>query len=208
MTSNESKRRILNAALNVVAKHSISGTRMHLIAQEAGMSSANLHYHFATKDELLADLIQQVQQFFVQQQNGAVASCEGTLEGHLRALFRNKIHQLTQSPDYDRVEFDYLITNQSLLQQGFAVWHGELIEMFRRFCPAMPGEQMSAAAHVLISMLKGAAMQYLLSPDFDLDAYFEVCLSQVMHMAAPYLTGTYQGGSAQEAGQRVEPDRV
>ena len=213
MTSNESKRRILNAALNVVAKHSISGTRMHLIAQEAGMSSANLHYHFATKDELLTDLIQQVQQIFTQRRGGAVADCEDTLEGHLRAFFRNKANQIAQWPDYDRVEFDYWVTSQSdekirgLLQADFAAWHDDLVKVLRRFCPTMPEAQMALLAHLLISAMKGAAMQYLLSPNFDLKDYFELCLSQTMYSAAPYLTGACQGKSAPPGRPSVRAQR-
>ena len=50
---------ILDAALEVVARETISRTRMHLIAEEAGMSQSNLHYHFKTKDDLLSYYIEE-----------------------------------------------------------------------------------------------------------------------------------------------------
>ena len=191
----ESKQKILKAALDVVAKHSISGTRMHLIAGEAGMSSANLHYHFETKDELLTDLIQQVQQEFSQRRELCLSHCADTLESHLRAFFWNKKDQILHCPEYDQVEFDYWVTSQSdekirkLLQEDFEVWHSDLVRVLRQFCPALSTQSAGLIANIMVSVMKGGALQYLLHNNFDLDAYFELCLSQILY-SVDALTGT------------------
>ena len=52
----ETEERILNAALKVVNDVTISGTRMHLIAEKADMVQSNVHYYYKTKQELLKGL--------------------------------------------------------------------------------------------------------------------------------------------------------
>ena len=45
--------RILDAAFDVVYEKTISGTRMALIAERAGMFQSNIHYYFKSKHELM-----------------------------------------------------------------------------------------------------------------------------------------------------------
>ena len=52
--------RILEAALYTVESHTISGTRMHLIAEEAQMVQSNVHYYYRTKEALLLALNKKV----------------------------------------------------------------------------------------------------------------------------------------------------
>lgn len=52
----ETEERILNAALKVVNDVTISGTRMHLIADKADMVQSNVHYYYKTKQDLLKRL--------------------------------------------------------------------------------------------------------------------------------------------------------
>ena len=42
----EAEERILKAALKVVNEVTINGTRMHLIAEKAGMVQSNIHYYY------------------------------------------------------------------------------------------------------------------------------------------------------------------
>lgn len=201
----ESKKKILKAALDVVAKHSISGTRMHLIASQAGMSSANLHYHFETKDELLTDLIQEVQHAFTQRRGQCIDHCEASLESHIRAFFQNKKDQILHSPEYDQVEFDYWVTSQSddkirqLLQEDFAVWHNDLMCVLKQFRPTLSDRNAGLIAHTMISAMKGGALQYLLQDSFNLDDYFELCLAQCLY-SIDRLSGTVQSSACPEVG--------
>jgi TetR/AcrR family transcriptional regulator len=47
----DKRQNILNAALKVIAKNKIAGTRMHLIAKEANVNKSMLHYYFDTKND-------------------------------------------------------------------------------------------------------------------------------------------------------------
>jgi AcrR family transcriptional regulator len=50
--------RILDAAVKLVAREGINDVRIARIAQEAGVSPSLLHYHFASRDALLAEALE------------------------------------------------------------------------------------------------------------------------------------------------------
>ena len=49
----DARERILFATFDVVARNTINGTRMPMIARQAGISQGLIHYHFQTKEKLL-----------------------------------------------------------------------------------------------------------------------------------------------------------
>ena len=51
------RERILGAAVGQIAREGIDGVRIARIAMEAGVSPALVHYHFATRDALLAEAL-------------------------------------------------------------------------------------------------------------------------------------------------------
>ena len=51
------RERILSAAVGQIAREGIDGVRIARIATEAGVSPALVHYHFATRDALLAEAL-------------------------------------------------------------------------------------------------------------------------------------------------------
>jgi TetR/AcrR family transcriptional regulator len=56
----ENERVILAAAEKVFAEAGYGGATMQLIADMAGLPKANLHYYFATKEELYRKVVQQI----------------------------------------------------------------------------------------------------------------------------------------------------
>ena len=59
-TRRENERLILAAAEKVFAEAGFGGATMQLIADMAGLPKANLHYYFATKEELYRKVVQQI----------------------------------------------------------------------------------------------------------------------------------------------------
>jgi AcrR family transcriptional regulator len=53
-----SRERILDAAVERIARDGIDGVRIARIAMDAGVSTALVHYHFATREALLAEALQ------------------------------------------------------------------------------------------------------------------------------------------------------
>ena len=50
--------RILDAAVKLIAREGINDVRIARIAMEAGVSPSLLHYHFASRDALLAEALE------------------------------------------------------------------------------------------------------------------------------------------------------
>ena len=57
MTSPDNRTRILDAAVELIARDGYDGVRLAEIAKRAGASTALLHYHFANRPQLLAAAI-------------------------------------------------------------------------------------------------------------------------------------------------------
>jgi AcrR family transcriptional regulator len=55
--ANDAKQRILDAAVRRIAQEGIDGVRIARIAMDARVSAALVHYHFASRDALLAEAI-------------------------------------------------------------------------------------------------------------------------------------------------------
>jgi AcrR family transcriptional regulator len=54
----DGRERILAAAVGQIAREGIDGVRIARIAMEAGVSTANVHYHFETREALLAEALE------------------------------------------------------------------------------------------------------------------------------------------------------
>ena len=50
--------RILDAAVQLIAHEGINDVRIARIAMQAGVSASLLHYHFASRDSLLAEALE------------------------------------------------------------------------------------------------------------------------------------------------------
>jgi AcrR family transcriptional regulator len=57
-TASDARERILDAACDVIAEHGIDDVRIARIATVAGVSPALVHYHFDTRDALLAEALE------------------------------------------------------------------------------------------------------------------------------------------------------
>jgi AcrR family transcriptional regulator len=58
MSRRAARERILAAAVGQIAREGIDGVRIARIAMEAGVSSALVHYHFASREALLAEALE------------------------------------------------------------------------------------------------------------------------------------------------------
>lgn len=180
------EQRILDAALNVMAKHSISGTRMHLIAEEAGMASSNLHYHFKTKQDILLALLSELQERFDRERGDIMESPAQNLRERVAVFFQQKRDFILQQPRYDKIQFDFWVLGQSdeevkrLFSTSFDHWREHLVQSFLEFYPQMDLDYAQDLSFTLVSMMMGASMQYLNGDGVNLDSYFDRCLDMVI----------------------------
>lgn len=178
---------ILEAALNVIDKNTISKTRMHLIAEEANMSAANLHYHFKTKQELLVALIQYLEKKFSEFREDTFKYVANDLESQVNGFFRQKKELLENGQKYDRVQMDFWSLGQvdeeinGYFRETLDRWRNHMRQVITSHRPEISKEQQDVVAGTMVSLMMGATLQYLNGEaPFDLDAYFKACWKMVM----------------------------
>lgn len=182
--------KIISAALDTIEKHTISGTRMHLIADEAEMLQSNLHYYFKKKSDLMMAVLKRVRERSLEIREEIRKNTEDTLESALDQFIGQKKEFILREKKYDYAEIDFWVqsrlgdaTSQELAH-SFKEWREEIRNMLRKYVPALSEEKLEYLPVHFVSMLEGATLQYLADEGaFDLDRYFEtgkeILLSQV-----------------------------
>ena len=177
--NNEEK--ILNAALQVVKENTISGTRMHLIAEKAGMVQSNLHYYFKTKNELMLELQRMVLEKCQDLRKTYRENSEvDTLEKELDVFIAQKKAFIMEYREYDYAEIDFWVQGRinknmkNRFAESFEGWRNEIQEMLEKYAPQLSDNTKKYLPYEIVSYLEGATIQYLTDEKkFDLDNYFE-----------------------------------
>lgn len=177
---------ILDAALEVVARETISRTRMHLIAEEAGMSQSNLHYHFKTKDALMKSLFCMIQDTFTARRKQDTAEQNTPVESRIAHFFQEPRRLLDEDWRYETVQIDFWLyahtepEMQALFDESYEGWRDQAVRMIAEAYPRIPVDTQRALSYIMVSMFIGAVMQIMNRADFDLDRYFEVCTKLIV----------------------------
>jgi len=101
----ERRSRLLSAAFAVIARTGVSGATTRAIVEEAGMKLASFHYAFESREDLLAELVNEVvetQEVVLEVATAADGSLAGTLEQGLLRYF----DQVRQDPHRERAMFE------------------------------------------------------------------------------------------------------
>lgn len=178
--------KIIEAALKVVERHTLSGTRMVLIAEEAKMSTTNLHYHFKTKNELMMALLHYIQDKFSALRDEDLAARPATMQGQLDGFFQQKKDVLLHHQDLDRVQFDFWSSGQvnpeiyPYFEESFTKWRQHIIGVILLYEPEHDPEKLQLVAEIMVSMMMGATIQnFGPGNEKHVDDYFAACLSMV-----------------------------
>jgi TetR/AcrR family transcriptional regulator len=169
--------KILDATLEVISKKTIDGTRMHLIAKEADVSQAILHYYFKSKNEILISLLKQLQETLKEKRTKMKVRNNLNVEDNIEIFFDQKIDIIKNEPKLDIAQFDYFaqsLVNPELKQcfkEFFKSWTDEINEAVNK---ETKGEENEMIPYVLVSILMGASMFSLLyDEEFNLEKYTE-----------------------------------
>ena len=172
--------KILEAALAVVREYTISGTRMHLIAEKAGMVQSNLHYYFKTKSELMFALQKKVLDKCLELRQIYSKGRKETLEEQLDVFIAQKKAFIMKYREYDYAELDFWVQGRinKEMKTGFAesfqVWREEIRQMLEKYVPELSKNTKDQLPYQIVSYLEGATIQYLTDEKrFDLNQYFE-----------------------------------
>ncbi len=182
--------RILEAALEVLSEHKISGTRMRQIARQAEMSQGNLHYYFPSKDALFLNLLDHLLERFVQERKDTLSDANIRPILKLSFILNQDRDIILRRKELD-VFFDFWVqgTRDPAIREKitslYARWRHDIslvidegvrTGLFNpRHAPLIPA--------LLVSVMDGAALQYLIDPNaFDLDAYFTTAYEMILQL--------------------------
>ncbi|NTV90101.1 MAG: TetR/AcrR family transcriptional regulator [Clostridiales bacterium] len=186
LKENEIEEKILEAAMEVVSTKTISGTRMHLIAESAGIPKSNLHYYFRTKQNLMLALHKKVVSRFIEVRKEIRPTCKDELKAHLDIFIQQKLKCILSEPEFDFVEIDFWLQAniepeyKRIMREAFATWRQEIEDIMVKYAANMSELEKKHLPSVLISLLEGATIQYHLdSAGFNLSEYMEFCSNMI-----------------------------
>jgi AcrR family transcriptional regulator len=188
--TNGIEEKILDAAMHVVSTKTISGTRMQLIADAAGIPKSNLHYYFKTKQNLMLALHRRAVTRLIDVRRETRPKCRDALRAHMELFFSQKLYCILNDPEFDFVEIDFWSqTNiepeyRSIMRDAFRIWRQEIEDIIVRYKPDLPELERKQLPYVLISLLEGATLQYHLdSQSFDIKSYMDYCVDLICQQA-------------------------
>lgn len=187
--SKDINEKILEATLETIAKEKISGTRMHLIAKEAGMSQSNLHYYYPTKNELLIALLDEIQERFSKKRTESVDLKKKSFDENLSGLFEEKKDVILNDKKIDYAQFDYWVQGtvnpemRDKFRKTFDEWRDDINGVLQKSKSynETDSKYLDMLPFIIVSLMMGASMQYLIDErKFDLDEYFNVAKKMII----------------------------
>ncbi len=185
-------KKILKAALEVVSKEKISGTRMHMIAKEANMSQANLHYHFSTKNDIMIGLLNSIQEEFSKGRKNYIDTENKSVTENIQGFFEQKKDDILINKKMEYTQIDYWVQGtvneevRTIFQNTFNIWRKSIEDILpEAYKERLDEKTIRNIPFAMISLMLGASLQYLIDEGkFDLDEYFQVAEKMVLTACA------------------------
>jgi AcrR family transcriptional regulator len=171
----DTRDRLIDAALVVVARDGLGEANVKAIAQEAGVTAGLLHYHFASKDELLFSAVERAGAEYV-------AALDALIAGHEpAALFDAYLGFAAASLHAHRPLFALrfalavrAINEPALAQRlagGDAAISARLAQVLARHAGrTKPDPADEVGARMIKAAFEGLMLSWLSRPDFPMEA--------------------------------------
>ena len=170
----ESRGRIMEAALRLFARHGYDGTSVRMIAEETGVSSGLLYNYFDGKEGLLRALFEEsmadVRASFAAAESGGPPAAR--IERLLRASFR-----IVRSRE-SFWRLSYGVRMQPAVLEGLGpqvlAWTDEIRRVLAGYLSEAGVADPEIEARVLFALIDGANQHYVLDPErYPLEAVIE-----------------------------------
>lgn len=173
----DARQRLLDAAEELFARRGVEAVSLRAITTAAGLTTATIHYHFRSRDELLLAILERRRapllddRVFDDLENGRQPLTVVTL---VRAVVDPWIRLLREEPErgplFLRLYSQLLAARDQHVQNSL----GPVTEQFRRLYSRLPGAASSPlrwaiAIDCLIHELAAIAERHLTSAEFDED---------------------------------------
>jgi AcrR family transcriptional regulator len=182
------RRRLLDAASTVVARHGYHQASVSEIAREAGFSTGALYAHFASKEELFTELIDE--HVARQMQRYAGAAQGGDPGERAEQAAGQWMEHLDHSPEYFSVFISFwdYATREPRLREHLAERFGELRGLVTDLIERGAAEQgvpleddaANRLAIFVIALGNGIALERMVNPGAVPDDYFGSMVGEVL----------------------------
>lgn len=190
--NNEEK--ILDATLRVIESHTISGTRISLIAKEADMLQSNVLYYYKTKEEILVAMQKRILDIFPKLREELRDNTEDTLESALEVFSKNEENLLKNFSEYNHAEMDFWVQSRTdedtrtRFSQSYDLWRQEIRDVLVKYVPDLPDNLKEILPAQYVSMLEGFTIQYLIDENkIDMTEYFALSRQLILNTVKPYM---------------------
>jgi len=173
----QSMHAILTAAAQVLSEHGYAGTTISRVAETAGVSRGLLHYHFKTKEEMLAEVLQANMEKSVAMTDTIFSDCKSA-ESFADNLITAVKSLFDTNPQYLNLFLEGVVTArhsdavrralESLYTSFRESLKDGLSEMERAgiISPAIPPDGLAA---LIAGMLDGIGIQFVTVPGLAQD---------------------------------------
>ncbi len=171
----ESSARIVDAMRRSVAARGAAGSTFDQVAREAGVSRGLLHYHFGTKERLLAEVVRRDAEIRLEHLGSELASAKKV--GDVIGVLLHSLEDLVErDPGFVALRFELFTSGRrnpeiaaefAALQRATRTRVAELLAAKRREGVVRLADEPEAVAAVLLSLADGLALALLGEPDHD-----------------------------------------
>jgi AcrR family transcriptional regulator len=170
--------KLIEAAYEVLAAQGYEATTIKAVAQKAGVAPGLIHYYFASKEELLAAVLEDAATRYADEMRQL--SNIRPPESAITAAIAARKARVEREPDRERLRFELftLGLRQPVLRPAVARVLATGREGVGRLlaasghAPSTGAEERAGMAAVFLAALDGLALQWLVDPDFDLDGAY------------------------------------
>ena len=193
----ERREALVEAALRVMGRDGLAAGTTRAVVAEAGMSLASFHYAFASRDELLAELVRRVVGRELAAATAGMDPAAG-LAGCLRAAAAGYLAHLEADPGAEQLMLEltlHAVRDPALRPvareqyEAYTAAAAELLEQAAGLTGAAWRRPVPELARLLVTLVDGATTTWLVDRDTAatravLDAAVELFVTQHAEMAS------------------------
>jgi AcrR family transcriptional regulator len=164
---------LVEAALRVMSRDGLAAGTTRAVVAEAGMSLASFHYAFASRDELLAELVRRVVGRELAAATAVMDPADG-LAGCLRAAARGYLAHLETDPGAEQLMLEltlHAVRDPALRDlareqyRAYAEAAARLLELAAELTGAAWRRPVPELARLLVTLVDGATTTWLVDRD-------------------------------------------
>lgn len=204
----ESRERLLQGAIDLIAERGYAATSVDAICRHAGTAKTALYWHFKSKEGLLNAIIERVNEDWLDEIGQSIATVGTSAErldvliDHLRKIVEDKPHLL-------RLLLSILLERSDRSEET----RRSILKVFERSGEALMGgiqndlgrkiPRVEMVAHTILGLLQMALVRRLVDPDTDLDRVFADLRRTIILIVADRVNNPGAYGESAREGEPV-----